>query len=78
MELFTTTVQALGFPAACLVVCGWFIYTLVKQMREDTNKREERMYGQFDKFNDTLDRFNETLTKIDTRVATIEQKIDNA
>lgn len=76
MEAFVSIVNSLGFPVACVIACGWFIALLIKQQREDSAHREDRMYGQMDKFSDTLDKFNETLTKIDTRVAAIENKLD--
>lgn len=67
----------LGFPIACVVGCGYFIWHTTQQSREDNNRREERMFEQLDKFGDSLDSFNSTLTKIDARLEIVEKKIED-
>lgn len=66
----------LGFPMVIAFCSIWFLYQMVQQNREDTSKREERMYKQLDKFGESMDRFNDTLIAIDKRLEVVEDKID--
>lgn len=72
----TTVIQNLGFPIACVVACGWFIFQNQKAEREENARREERNYSQLEKFSETMDNFNTTLTKIDARLEALEKKIE--
>lgn len=80
-------ISTVGFPIVAVIACAWFIYvlcmrnqdTLKKEMqdiRTASEKREERLYNQIDKFSDTLNRFSVTLDSIDNRLARIENKED--
>jgi hypothetical protein len=81
----TTLIGNLGFPIVAIIACGWFVLNMVKAYRDDLNSqmkqmqssyeaREEKMYLQLGRFNDTLDKFNETLIKIDKRLEVVESK----
>ena len=48
----------LGFPIASVVACGSFIFKMQQQQREDTNKREERMFEQMNNITLTLSNIN--------------------
>lgn len=75
MEEITAVISSLGFPIACVIACGYYIFTINKQTREDSKIREERLYSQLDKFSDSLDNFNKTLTRIDARLEIVEKRI---
>lgn len=60
-----------GFPIVCAIVLSWFIYKIYIQ----SEKREERLHTQIDKFSDSLNSFNTTLTKIDARLEVVEKHI---
>lgn len=75
MDNLLQAVEGLGFPIATAVAAGVFIYKTQQQNREDSNRREERMFEQLDKFGDSMDKFNETLIKIDERLHDLEAKI---
>ena len=70
-------IQSLGFPVACVIACGLFIYKTTQQTREDNLRREERTAQQQDKLADTLDKATDTIDRINTRLDIIEHKIDN-
>ena len=70
-------IQNLGFPIACVIACGFFIYKTTQQTREDNLRREERTAQQQDKLADTLDKATDTIDRINTRLDIIEHKIDN-
>ena len=86
MNEIVSVVEGLGFTVACVVSCGIFIWKTQQQSREDainreerereeTAKREERMYSQLDKFGDSMDKFNDTLIVIDTRLQRVEKEV---
>lgn len=75
MENVTNIINTLGFPIACVVACGFFIWKTQQQAREDNRERETKMFEQLDKFGDSLDSFNNTLTKIDARLAAVEKEL---
>lgn len=72
MEAVVTLIQTLGFPIACVIALGFFVYKIYLTEKEEGNVREERLYAQLDKFSDSLTNFNATLIKIDTRLSIIE------
>ena len=53
MELFIEVISTLGFPIACVIALGWFIYKIYNQSIERENElREEikenrKINGQF-------------------------------
>lgn len=77
MEAFLTIVQSLGFPIACVIALGYFVYKIWNTQAEVVQSREDRMLKQIDKFNDTLQDFNTTLITIDNRLENLENKVEN-
>lgn len=66
-------VTNLGFPIASVIACGGFIYKMQQQQREDTNKREERMFQQMANITNTLTNINISLERINTRIDELEE-----
>lgn len=67
-------INDLGFPVGCVVACGTFIYQMWQQQREDTNKREERMFEQMNNITKTLSNINKSLEFINERIERLESK----
>ena len=76
MEQVVQIIESVGFPIALAVASCYVFYKTQQQMREDYNKREEKMFQQLAEFSKTLNDFNETLIKIDSRLAQLEQKME--
>ena len=83
-QTIQSLISTLGFPIVCSIVLGIFVFKIWKAQREDNNAqlakmsesclaREERLYQQMDKYNETLSNAVETLTKIDTRISVLEE-----
>ena len=83
-QTIQSLISTLGFPIVCTIVLGIFVFKIWKAQREDNNAqlakmsesclaREERLYQQMDKYNETLSNAVETLTKIDTRISVLEE-----
>ena len=78
MQDVVNMINTVGFPIACVITCGYFIYKTNQQNRQDNKDREDKMYKQLDKFGDNLDKFNDTLNKIDSRLEAVEKAINKA
>lgn len=87
MEAMITLIQTLGFPIACVLGMGYFIFNIWDRqtkewqqqsdaMAERCQAREEKLYQQIDRFNDTLSSFNTTLIKIDARLEVLEKDLN--
>lgn len=70
-------ITTLGFPIACVIALGFFVWKVWQQNTNNAKEREDRLFQQIDKFSISLDNFNTTLIKIDTRLEAVEKKIDN-
>ena len=65
-------ISNLGFPIASVVACGGFIFKMQQQQREDTNRREERMYEQMNNITLTLSNINTSLELLSERIEKLE------
>lgn len=92
METILPVIETLGFPVACVIFLGWFIYLIWNQQQKNfdkqvedqkaemqaiianSEKREEKLYEQINKFDVTLKDFNTTLTRIDCRLEYLEKQ----
>ena len=83
-SLFTT----LGFPVACVIGLGFFIWVMWKNTREDNAKamsqlqerclaREERMSKQLDKNESILQKSIETLAFYEAHITRIEDDVQD-
>lgn len=86
MESIIQIIQTLGFPIACVLGMGYFIFNIWDRqtkewkasqdaMAERCQAREEKLYQQIDRFNDTMGSFNTTLIKIDARLEALEKDL---
>ena len=65
-------ISNLGFPIASVVACGSFMFKMQQQQREDTNRREERMYEQMNNITLTLSNINTSLELLSERIEKLE------
>ena len=83
LQSIQTLVSTLGFPIVCTIALSAFVYLTWKAQREDYNNqiktmpercltREERLYSQIDKYNESLLAVTNTLSKIDARISVLE------
>lgn len=72
----TNLITTIGFPiVACIVIYKQMAKNMENQ-REDSLKREEKLFNQLDKFGESLNNFDNTLKSIDQRLKDIEDKIN--
>ena len=67
-------ISSLGFPIASVVACGGFIFKMQQQQREDTNRREERMFEQMTNITITLSNINTSLELLSERIEKLEEQ----
>ena len=65
-------ISNLGFPIASVVACGSFIFKMQQQQREDTNRREERLFEQMNNITLTLSNINTSLELLSERIEKLE------
>ena len=64
-------IQTVGFPIACVIALGYYLFTINKQMREESATREERLYKIIDEQSEQMSALK---TSIDTLNETIKEK----
>ena len=64
-------IQTVGFPIACVIALGYYLYTINKQMRDENATREERLYKIIDQQSEQMCALK---TSIDTLNDTIKEK----
>lgn len=77
MEMMIEAVSNLGFPIACVLGLGFFVYKVWETNNRQSQERENKLYDQMDKFSTTMKNFNDTLIRIDARLENVEKKIMN-
>ena len=71
---YTNIIQNVGFPIACVIALGYYVYSNNKQIREETAKREERLQEENQKREDRLYQIIDTQS---TQLAEVKTSIDN-
>lgn len=78
-------ITQLGFPIACCIGLGWFLFkvwneqndatkALMESMRQEYQSRENRILSQLDNFANSLKGIDATLQKLDSRLERLENK----
>lgn len=60
---WTQVIQTLGFPIACVVACGFFIYKLVTRDKDEAKEREDKLIEANTKFSISLENVANTITE---------------
>lgn len=61
MENVLQIIQTLGFPIACVVACGFFIYKLVNRDKDEAKEREDRLIAANEKTSLALSKVADTI-----------------
>ena len=76
MNEIATLVSSLGFPIVCVGACGYFIWYIIRSVREENQKREEKYIETINNFSIVMDKVNENLITNNKRLEYIENKLD--
>lgn len=77
MNDFSTLITNLGFPIACAVALGYFIFQQTKTQREDNNKREDRLLTNNEKLSDALNKSSQAIVESTKVISVINDKVDD-
>lgn len=78
MEFFVELISTVGFPIACVIVLGWFIYKIYNQSIERENelrdeiKESQKING---KFAEIINRYSLELGEIKADVKEIKEDL---
>ncbi|MEG0577168.1 MAG: hypothetical protein RR500_04870 [Bacilli bacterium] len=72
MTDLTTVISTVGFPIACCIGLGFFINNVITANREDSSKREDRLFQELGRFASSQEMIASTLTTLDNRVEKLE------
>lgn len=90
MEAFANLVSSIGFPIACVIAMGYFIYIAFNKFMAKSEKREEKLYEMLGEtqltneklletnasFVGVLEKYNADLTGIKADVSDIKDFLD--
>lgn len=66
MENVLQIIQTLGFPIACVIACGFFIYKLVNRDKDEAKEREDRLIAANEKTSLALSKVADTIEETNT------------
>lgn len=89
MEVWTQLISTVGFPIACVIGLGYFVYTIYQNMTLENEKREEKLYELVERshnnnerlvavnqeFVKVLETYKTDITDIKNDIADIKEKI---
>lgn len=61
MENVLQIIQTVGFPIACVIACGFFIYKLVNRDKDEAKEREDRLIAANEKTSMALSKVADTI-----------------
>ncbi len=83
-QTITTLITTVGFPIACCLGLGWFIYKFTNQQRDDNVRREDKLMNCIDNqnkvlvnINSNMDKMSITLDNMNQRLNILEQRVEN-
>ena len=78
MQDVVNMINTVGFPIACVIACGYFIYKTNQQNRQDNKDREDKMYKQLDKFENFpvfKEKATEVIEKLEKQIIEAKEKV---
>lgn len=70
MENVLQIIQTLGFPIACVVFLGWFVYKYINRIMDENKTRE-------DHYQELLTNYGEKMAEISKALAEIKNDIND-
>ena len=72
-----TLITSLGFPIACVVALGWFIYKAFEKFTSQSEKREEKLYIVIAQAQETNERLTQTNAEFLSVLNTYKTDLDD-
>lgn len=74
-QAVTQLITNLGFPIVCCLALGYFVWKFANKLNEDSNNREDRLMGYFDKQNAVLNSMSTNMEKMSTTLGDMNQRL---
>ncbi|WP_313344831.1 hypothetical protein [Sedimentibacter sp.] len=68
-------IQNFGFPVACVIGCGWFIFRMYTDSTKQSAERESKNYEMLSKFQVSIDKFADVLEGYEQKLTVIERDV---
>lgn len=72
MEAYTNIISTVGFPIACVIALGFFIYKAWNDMSKRSTEREEKLYTMLASAQNSIDEAVETNGKFLTQLKVMQ------
>lgn len=72
MEAYTNIISTVGFPIACVIALGFFIYKAWNDMNKRSAEREEKLYTMLASAQNSIDEAVETNGKFLTQLKVMQ------
>ena len=76
MEAIITVVQTQGFPIACVIGLGFFIWKFVTRIQDENKQREENYQKREDNYQALLVTYGEKMAEISAALERITQDLN--
>lgn len=77
MEQFTEIMSSFGFPVACVIALGWFIWYFFKQSKEESQQRESSLADFIRRSQEINAGFAEIIAKYEVKLDEIHKDIED-
>lgn len=68
MEALITVIQTQGFPIACVVGLGFFIWKFVTRIQDENKTREEKLMGMLETYGSRLEAISSALERLASEI----------
>lgn len=77
MEAYTNIISTVGFPIACVIALGFFIYKAWNEMSQRSTEREEKLYTMLASAQNSIDEAVVTNGKFLTQLKVMQGNLTN-
>lgn len=77
MEQITEIMSSFGFPVACVIALGWFIWYFFKQSKEESRDRENSLADFIRRSQEINAQFAEIIAKYEVKLDEIHKDIED-
>lgn len=77
MDAVINVIQSLGFPIACVIGLGWFLWRFVERIMDENKSREEKYQEMVSENNSALAEYGRNLTTITATLERMELRMES-
>jgi len=77
MDAVINIIQSLGFPIACVIGLGWFLWRFVERIMDENKEREAKYQEMVSENNKALTEYGRNLATITSTLERMENKFED-